>query len=335
MTGAEWDACADPSAMLAYLGPEASNRKLRLFACAYARTGSWLEEFSRLCISHFYDQRRQKPSIDPQAAQADLLALRRMDGGGRSGYTFAGQPPLGDEGEALVALAEACADGLRSPRELAEALLVLDPKRQNARLGAAYCGPSAHRPAEQLDLLAATLAASGSEAATEAVAAVSHYFVAIADSGPRRRQNPEFREPVRRQTFCLQADLLREIFGNPFHPVAVDAAWRGWNNGTIVRLAQAAYEERQLPCGLLDNARLAVLADALEEAGCASARILEHLRGRQQCSWCQGQPTGIENFRGVALWVDECSNCGGTGWTSLETEHVRGCHMLDAILAKS
>ena len=32
-------------------------------------------------------------------------------------------------------------------------------------------------------------------------------------------------------------------------------------------LAEAAYEERSLPWGLLDNERLLVLADALEEAG--------------------------------------------------------------------
>jgi hypothetical protein len=44
-----------------------------------------------------------------------------------------------------------------------------------------------------------------------------------------------------------------------------------------VQLAYAAYEERLLPEGLLDPARLAVLADALEEAG-APAALLEHLR---------------------------------------------------------
>ena len=46
----------------------------------------------------------------------------------------------------------------------------------------------------------------------------------------------------------------------------------------MVRLARAAYEERELPSGHLDRARLAVLADALEEAG-ADAELVEHLRG--------------------------------------------------------
>jgi len=51
-----------------------------------------------------------------------------------------------------------------------------------------------------------------------------------------------------------------------------------WNAGAVRRLAEAAYAERQLPAGALDPARLAVLADALEEAGCTDADILGHLR---------------------------------------------------------
>jgi hypothetical protein len=47
----------------------------------------------------------------------------------------------------------------------------------------------------------------------------------------------------------------------------------------VVALAQAAYEQRELPAGTLDMARLAVLADALEDAGCTDADLLSHLRG--------------------------------------------------------
>jgi hypothetical protein len=74
--------------------------------------------------------------------------------------------------------------------------------------------------------------------------------------------------------------LLRDLFGNPFRPPpAIEPAWLTWNNGTVVRLAAAAYEERALPSGELDVGRLAVLADALEEAGCTDADLLGHLRG--------------------------------------------------------
>jgi len=76
-----------------------------------------------------------------------------------------------------------------------------------------------------------------------------------------------------------QASFLRDIFGNPFRPVTLTPAVLAWNDATVVHLAQAAYEERQMPAGTLDNTRLAVLADALEEAGCTDVDILGHLRG--------------------------------------------------------
>jgi hypothetical protein len=51
-----------------------------------------------------------------------------------------------------------------------------------------------------------------------------------------------------------------------------------WNGFTVRRLAEDAYEERAMPAGTLDPDRLAVLADALEEAG-ADAELVAHLRG--------------------------------------------------------
>jgi hypothetical protein len=46
-----------------------------------------------------------------------------------------------------------------------------------------------------------------------------------------------------------------------------------------VGLAQAAYDNRILPSGTLEPARLAVLSDALEDAGCVDRAILDDLRG--------------------------------------------------------
>ena len=69
--------------------------------------------------------------------------------------------------------------------------------------------------------------------------------------------------------------LVRDIFGNPFRPVTLDLAWL---TPTVLTLATSAYEERILPSGELDPDRLAVLSDALEEAGCNDADILNHLR---------------------------------------------------------
>lgn len=72
---------------------------------------------------------------------------------------------------------------------------------------------------------------------------------------------------------------LRDIFGNPFRPVTIDPAWTTWNNCTVVKLAEAIYQDRDLPSGCLDAGRMAILADALEDAGCSDEDILPHCRG--------------------------------------------------------
>jgi hypothetical protein len=72
------------------------------------------------------------------------------------------------------------------------------------------------------------------------------------------------------------AQLFREVVGNPFRPITIDPTWL---TSDVRLLAQAAYDERALRSGHLDNARLAILADALEDAGCTDWDILDHCRG--------------------------------------------------------
>ncbi len=69
----------------------------------------------------------------------------------------------------------------------------------------------------------------------------------------------------------VQAELLRDCLGNPFCPVSIDPAWLMWKEGAIRKLAQAIYDDRAFD-------RMPTLADALEEAGCDNANILEHCR---------------------------------------------------------
>lgn len=66
-----------------------------------------------------------------------------------------------------------------------------------------------------------------------------------------------------------QSHLVRDIFGNPFRPVAFDPSWR---TSTVVALAQQMYESR-------DFSPMPVLADALQDAGCEHEAILAHCRG--------------------------------------------------------
>jgi hypothetical protein len=64
------------------------------------------------------------------------------------------------------------------------------------------------------------------------------------------------------------AGLLRDIFGNPFRPAALDPAWR---TPAVVRSARGIYDEQAFD-------RLPLLADALTEAGCDDPSILGHCR---------------------------------------------------------
>jgi hypothetical protein len=67
------------------------------------------------------------------------------------------------------------------------------------------------------------------------------------------------------------AEMVRDVFGNPFRPVQINPAWLTWQDGTVVRLARAAYDNR-----CFDH--LPILADALEEAGCDDEAVLRHCR---------------------------------------------------------
>jgi len=108
---------------------------------------------------------------------------------------------------------------------------------------------------------------------------------------PWRTSNYNHPTPAQRRRL---GQLIRDIFGDPFRPVTINPTWL---TPTVLALAQTAYNDRFLPAGTLDPARLAVLGDAVEDAGCSEAELLRHLRG--------------------------------------EGPHVRGCFAVDAVLGKS
>ena len=66
---------------------------------------------------------------------------------------------------------------------------------------------------------------------------------------------------------AAQADLLRCVIGNPFHPVSPGP----WVTPAAVTVAQDIYDRR-------DFSALRVLADLLEEAGCPEQSVLDHCR---------------------------------------------------------
>ncbi len=212
MTEAEWLACDDPAPMLEFLRGQASDRKLRLFACTRCRD-----------VSHFFTDKRSLLAIDVAECWAELQ----------------------DD----VALASA-----------------------HAAAGAAY--------RETLDKFASRLPihATEQQAADAAQLAADH-------RGPSRGHR------------AIVANQLRHIFGNPLRPAPpLPPAVLTWSDRTIPRLADGIYHERKMPEGTFDPARLAILADALLDAGCEDEALMAHCRS--------------------------------------EGPHVRGCWAVDLILGK-
>jgi hypothetical protein len=154
---------------------------------------------------------------------------------------------------AAVEVAESYADGLTT----------------EAALGSARAAASGVAWGEE-GRNAAVFAAS--EDASVAAGVTLYYLACDAANKDSRHVTADAARAAARM---LLAPLLRDIF-NPFHPVSLSLACL---MPQVVALAQAAYDERELPAGHLDPARLAVLADALEDAGCTQADILNHLRG--------------------------------------------------------
>ncbi|VTR95727.1 Uncharacterized protein (Fragment) OS=uncultured bacterium PE=4 SV=1 [Gemmata massiliana] len=81
--------------------------------------------------------------------------------------------------------------------------------------------------------------------------------------------------------------LLRDIIGSPHRPVLF---LRSWRTQTATLLARQMYDSR-------DFSAMPILADALQDAGCSNADVLNH--------------------------------CHGAGL------HVRGCWVVDLVLGKS
>ncbi len=172
----------------------------------------------------------------------------------------------GVPGRRAVEVAEAFADGGASLGELRAARRsAMRPRRATHRRWVAETHPDSGP-----SYVAVNAALAGVEVVdTDASVAFSRTAESTqaAEGGNR---NVQGRKPPKR----AHSHLVRDIFGNPFRPLTLAPAVL---TPTVVALARAAYEERELPSGHLDPVRLAVLADALEEVG-ADQALLDHLR---------------------------------------------------------
>jgi hypothetical protein len=175
-------------------------------------------------------------------------------------------PSLTRKHRTLVELAEQYADGLVSGKELKKAHRSIWELNRNAHRSGRFAGLSARFAAGQTANVVDPPHTNAKLVAYELRGA----------NGANERQADSI----------AQAAILRDIFGNPFRPVALNPTRRTAN---VTALAQSIYDERAFD-------RLPILADALEDAGCDNADILNHCR----------QPG----------------------------EHVRGCWVVDLLLGK-
>jgi hypothetical protein len=186
---------------------------------------------------------------------------------------------LTDEAREAVAAAERFADGRASAEELARLRALTLTRRQgqgDVGVAAGYAARAAFHAAAawgaERDASHQCAEVTRCAQAAASRAARGSYGGQGATTGPARASVLRtIGEGARLTQRDQQRALLRDVVGNPFRPAAVPAAWRDWNAGAVVHLAQAIYEERRF-------GDLPVLADALEDAGCTDAEVLGHCR---------------------------------------------------------
>lgn len=149
------------------------------------------------------------------------------------------------------------------------------------------------------------------------------------------------------QASSQAADMLRDIFGNPFRSLGLPKArfmvpvgpfqidgytidrefgpdYCPWFTQTVIDVAQMIYDERAFE-------RMPELGDALETAGCTDVSILNHCRG--ELEW----PPPKVSREEVRDWLNRLGTRDAYDPPPLPKKpgpHFRGCWVLDRILGK-
>jgi hypothetical protein len=173
------------------------------------------------------------------------------------------------EGQRAVETAEAYADGFATADDLQLAW---------QRAADVYSGvPPTQLPAPQH--VAERMASNALQATLFAAGAFENYLVSccICTTHAWHRHwvlsaPPDTHRPPYAVMVAWQTVLVREVFGNPFRPVAFDPAWR---TSDAVARARSMYDSREF-------GTMPILADALQDAGCEDEQVLHHCRDTQQ-----------------------------------------------------
>ena len=229
---------AGAEALLLWLGPRADARRLRLFAVACCRRiGALLgcDERWPDCVE------AAEAFADGSIGKEELWD--RSETGRLKGYVEHG--------------------------------LAWQPEAGTAVQHAGTWSDAQGRPTGSFDTPVLFPTAQALRAAAGAAAALAYHqtdpeYSAVEMCYGGREPSPAYPAAVRDERRA-QADLVRELFGNPFRAVACDPAWLSAGGAPALELAWSAYHERRFDL-------LPVLADALEDAGCIQEALLTHCR---------------------------------------------------------
>jgi hypothetical protein len=128
----------------------------------------------------------------------------------------------------------------------------------------------------------------------------------------------------------MYAAFVREIIGNPWRPPSIEPALLTWQDGAIPRIAQRIYDEQRW-------GEMPILGQALEDAGCEDAEILQHCRQLARCQTCKGN--GYQSWPSISHPQNpecrECKECNSTGWRPKPVGCCRGCFVVDLLTGRS
>lgn len=303
MLESRWLECKRPTPMLRYVAERASRRKRLLFVAACCRRlWPWLrddasrqaiEELERLADAprarspsqsvralarrgvSAAEERQQATAAVQQEAQARRAQLW--------GTLWVGDPPVPsvliraaaevqdalaheEEAETAVQATELIAtvmetwDNLEQIAQQSLRIVVLGRIAALTRVRATRW---MHRADEEADRPVPR--ARASLRAAQVVQWIEQQEEATRERAERQQERTEKTE---RRAQCT---LIRDLFGNPFRPATIEPSYLEWNDGCLVKMARAIYDERKYQ-------DMTILADALEEAGCGNTDLLNHCR---------------------------------------------------------
>jgi len=232
LTEKEWLECPLPGVMGNMLGYRDNVRRLRLFACACCRR-AW----------HLLDHEASRRAVE--------VAERHADGRATDEELEAARLAAWDVSLRLLQSAAPSAARLRRAADSA--------KHAATPSGDEYVSVDLCGAATQLT----PVLGPDRERESPPVGAFKPDWRPWAGLRVGYANHGETREAA------IQAGLLRDIFGNPFRPVAFSTSWR---TDTAVTLARQMYDAR-------DFSAMPILADALQDAGCDNTDVLDHCRG--------------------------------------------------------